>query len=80
MLTSVPSTAIVLLLTGWIVAPEVRFAPRLRAAGFVEAGSQTVSSDVWLPPPDGRCASPENRSLPPARKINASIVDDARTT
>jgi hypothetical protein len=80
MLTSVPSTAIVLLLTGWIVAPEVRFAPRLRAAGFVEAGSQTVSSDVWLPPPDGRCASPENRSLPPARKINSSIVDDARTT
>jgi hypothetical protein len=27
MLTSVPSTAIVLLLTGWIVVPEVRFAP-----------------------------------------------------
>ena len=25
--TSVPSTAIVLLLTGWIVVPEVRFAP-----------------------------------------------------
>ena len=27
LLTSVPSTAIVLMLTGWIVVPEVRFAP-----------------------------------------------------
>ena len=32
MFTSVPSTAIVLLLTGWIVVPEVRFAPT--AASF----------------------------------------------
>jgi hypothetical protein len=27
LLTSVPSTAILLLLTGWIVVPEVAFAP-----------------------------------------------------
>ena len=92
MLTSVPSTAIVLLLTGWIAVPEVRFAPRLRAprygeagsgtAGFVEAGVSPESRSLprrsaqreggWLPPLGGR--------LPQARKINSSIVDDARTT
>jgi hypothetical protein len=32
LLTSVPSSAIVLLLTGWIVAPEVRFAPAVMPA------------------------------------------------
>ena len=79
MLTSVPSTAIVLLLTGWIVVPEVRFAPRLRASRSGEAGSPeatdlelveaTPVGSTWLPALAGR--------MPPAPKMNPP-VDDAR--
>jgi hypothetical protein len=79
MLTSVPSTAIVLLLTGWIVVPEVRFAPRLGASRFGEAGSPeatdlelveaTPLGSRWLPALAGR--------MPPAPKMNPP-VDDAR--
>ena len=85
MLTSVPSTAIVLLLTGWIVVPEVRFAPRLRASRFGQAGSPVVSAEHrslprrsaqrvggWRPALAGRRSQ--------AQKMNPSNVDDARTT
>jgi hypothetical protein len=70
MLTSVPSTAVVLLLTGWIVVPEVRFAPT--AASFRLKAEATHAGLVWLPALAGR--------LPQARKMNSSIVDHARTT
>jgi hypothetical protein len=76
MLTSVPSTAIVLLLTGWIVVPEVRFAAT--AASFrlkpeatdLEVGEATHLGSAWLPASAGRMRL--------SRKMNPPPVDDAR--
>jgi hypothetical protein len=41
--TSVPTTAILLLLTGWIVVPEVRFAPVAETAERGVVAPQAVN-------------------------------------
>jgi hypothetical protein len=71
MLTSVPSTAVVLLLTGWIVVPEVRFAPS--AASFRLKAEATPSSRETP-------ATPHPVASAFRRKFDHLAANDGRTS
>jgi hypothetical protein len=70
MLTSVPSTAIVLLLTGWIVVPEVRFAP---TAASLRLKAEATRLGIGV-------ATGFSRKEAAVAEDELLTVDDARTT
>ena len=70
--TSVPSTAIVLLLTGWIVVPEVRFAPAAGPAFRLKPEATTQPFHVASAPKPSPVASAFRRKADPT-------VNDGRT-
>src|SRR6185503_13938462 len=73
--TSVPSTAIVLLLTGWIVVPEVRFAPVANPAFRLKAEA-TGPQPAFRLKPEATGPQPSFRLKPEA---TTQTLSDATT-
>ena len=74
--TSVPSTAIVLLLTGWIVVPEVRFAPVANPAFRLKAEATGTQPAFRLKPEATTQPSPVASAF---RRKADPAVNDGRT-
>lgn len=74
--TSVPSTAVVLLLTGWIVVPEVRFAPVANPAFRLKAEATGPQPSFRLKPEATTQPSPVASAF---RRKADPAVNDGRT-